>query len=155
VDTEDLVTAEALFLAGKSGVYGLAPLAVAVAFGLDPSPGMLAVPLIGTLTGFGFACFGIWVSGLVPSINSFNYVISIILTPVFLVAGTFFPIDGLPGWAQGVAQLNPLHHCVELVRHAAFGFALGPDLRSVAVLVVFGVLMWFLAVRSLRGKLVQ
>ena len=155
VDTQDLVTAEALFLALKSGAYGLAPLAVAIGFGLDPAPGMLLVPLIGALAGFGWACFGIWVSGLVPSINSFNYVISCLLTPVFLVAGTFFPVDGLPGWAQSAAQLNPLHHCVELVRHAAFGLEPLADLGHVAVLVVFGALMWLLAVRSLRARLVQ
>ena len=155
VDTEDLVTAEALFLALKSGAYGLAPLAVAVGFGLDPSPGMVLVPLIGALTGFGFACFGIWCSAIVPSINSFNYVISIVLTPIFLVAGTFFPVDGLPGWAQSLAVLNPLYHCVQLVRHAVFGLEPAADLLSVALLTLFGVAMWAIAVRALRGRLVQ
>ena len=155
VDTQDLVTAEALFLALKSGAYGLAPLGVALAFGLDPAPGMLLVPLVGALAGFGWACFGIWVSGVVPSIDSFNYVISCLLTPVFLVAGTFFPIEGLPGWAQRLAQLNPLYHLVELVRDAAFGLQPLADLGHVGVLVLFGALMWALAVRSLRRRLVQ
>jgi lipooligosaccharide transport system permease protein len=155
VDTQDLVTAEALFLAVKSGVYGLAPLGVAIAFGLDPAPGMLLVPFFGALAGFGWACFGIWVSGLVPSINSFNYVISCLLTPVFLVAGTFFPVSGLPGWARTAAQLNPLHHCVELVRHAAFGLRPLADLGHLAVLALFAAVMWLLAVRSLRARLVQ
>ena len=41
---------------------------------------------------------------------------------MFLTAGTFFPISGLPEWAQVLAQFNPLYHCVQLVRHAAFGF---------------------------------
>ena len=41
---------------------------------------------------------------------------------MFLVAGTFFPISGLPEWAQVAAWFNPLYHCVELVRRAAFGF---------------------------------
>ncbi len=155
VDTQDLVTAEALFLALKSGTYGLAPLGVAIAFGLDPSWGMLLVPLIGVLTGFGFACFGIWISGVVPSIDSFNYVISIVLTPIFLVAGTFFPIDGLPRWAQLAAQANPLYHCVQLVRDAVFGAIGVHDLGHVAVLAAFGVLMWMLAVCRLRARLVQ
>lgn len=155
VDTEDLVTAEALFLALKSGVYGLAPLVVAVGFGLDPSWGMLLVPLIGVLTGFGFACFGIWCSAVVPSINSFNYVISIVLTPIFLVAGTFFPVDGLPGWAQRLAQLNPLYHCVQLVRDAVFTTFSLADVGHVAVLLVFGAAMWLVAVRALRRTLVQ
>ena len=35
---------------------------------------------------------------------------------MFLVAGTFFPLDGLPQWAQILGNLNPLYHCVELVR---------------------------------------
>ncbi len=154
VDTEDLVTAEALFLALKSGVYGLAPLTVAVGFGLDPSPGMLLVPLIGVLTGFGFACFGIWCSAVVPSINSFNYVISIVLTPIFLVAGTFFPVDGLPRWAQLLAQLNPLYHCVELVRHAVFGLHGLQDLWHLGFLIAFALVSWRLAVRYMERRLI-
>ena len=95
---------------------------VAMVFGLDPAWGMFAVPFIGFLAGFGWACFGICIAGFASSIENFNYVISAVLTPLFLVAGTFFPIDQLPDWAQVLAQLNPLYHCVELVRHAAFGW---------------------------------
>ena len=43
VDTEELVTAEALWIATRAGVYGCAPMLVAMLFGLDPSFGMLAV----------------------------------------------------------------------------------------------------------------
>jgi lipooligosaccharide transport system permease protein len=115
---------------------------------------MLLVPLVGVLTGFGFALFGIWVSGIVPSIDSFGYVISAVLTPLFLVAGTFFPIDGLPDWASTLALLNPLYHCVELVRHAVFGLQpltdLGPRRRARRLRRV----MWLLAVRRLRTRLV-
>jgi len=153
VDTEELVSAEALWIALRSGIYGAVPMLVAVGFGLQPSWGMLLVPPIGVLTGFGFAAFGIWVSGIVPSIDSFGYVISAVLTPLFLVAGTFFPLDGLPGWAQSAALLNPLFHCVELVRAAVFGLQLA-DLGHVLALVLFAVAMWLLAVRRLRSRLV-
>ena len=47
VDTEELVTAEALWIATRAGVYGCVPLLVAIAFGLDPAWGMLTVPFIG------------------------------------------------------------------------------------------------------------
>ena len=153
VDTEELVTAEALWIALRSGIYGAVPMLVAVLFGLQPSFGMLLVPFIGVLTGFGFAAFGIWISGIVPSIDSFGYVISAVLTPLFLVAGTFFPVDGLPEWAQALAQLNPLFHCVELVRAAVFGLHVS-DLLHVLALVVFAIAMWLLAVRRLRKRLV-
>ena len=154
VDTEELVTAEALWLALRAGGLGAVPMLVAIAFGLDPSWGMLLVPAIGVITGFGFALFGIWVSAVVPSIDSFGYVISAVLTPLFLVAGTFFPIDGLPDWASTLALLNPLYHCVELVRHAVFGLQPLTDLAHVAALAVFAGLMWLLAVRRLRARLV-
>ena len=155
VDAEELVTAEALWISARAGTYGCTPLLVAMVFGLDPSWGMLLVPFIGFITGFGWACFGILVAAVLKSIDNFNYVTSTVITPLFLVAGTFFPIDNLPEWAQVLAQFNPLHHCVELVRHAAFGWEGWVDVARVAALVAFGLVMWRLAISRMTKKLVD
>ena len=154
VDTEELVTAEALWIGVRAGIYGCAPMLVAICFGLDPSWGMLTVPLVGILAGFGWGNFGIAIAARVNSIDNFSYVQSALLTPLFLVAGTFFPIDGLPEWAQVAAQLNPLYHLVELVRHAVFGFEPGADLAHLAVLAVFGLVCWRIAIRWLERRLI-
>src|SRR3954451_1472532 len=74
VDTEELVTAEALWIGVRAGVYGCAPMIVAMFFGLDPSWGMLAVPFFGFVAGFGWAAFGIAVAGKMNSIDNFSYV---------------------------------------------------------------------------------
>ena len=87
------------------------------------------------------------------SIDNFSYVMSAVITPLFLVAGTFFPIDGLPEWAQVASQLNPLFHLVELVRGAVFGFEL-VDLWNLAFLVGFGLLTWRIAIRWMTQKLI-
>jgi lipooligosaccharide transport system permease protein len=155
VDTEELVTAEAIWIATRAGVYGCVPMIVAIFFGLDPSWGMLTVPLIGWLAGFGWGCFGIMVAGFASSFENFNYVVSAVLTPLFLVAGTFFPLDQLPRWAQILGELNPLHQCVELVRHAVFGFEGWTDLVRVAVLVVWGLVLWRIAIHAMERKLVD
>jgi lipooligosaccharide transport system permease protein len=155
VDVEELVTAEALWIAVRAGTYGCAPLLVAMVFGLDPSWGMLLVPFFGFVAGYGWACFGILVAAIASSIENFNYVISAGLTPLFLVAGTFFPIDGLPDWAQTLAQANPLHHLVELVRHAAFGFEGWSDVVHLSVLVAFGLAMWRLAAWRMEKRLIE
>jgi lipooligosaccharide transport system permease protein len=155
VDTEELVTAEALWIAMRAGTYGCAPLFVAIAFGLDPRPQMLVVPAIGFTAGFGWASFGITVAATMKSIDNFSYVISAVITPLFLVAGTFFPIDGLPRWAQDAAQLNPLYHTVQLVRHAAFGFHAGADLVHVAALLVFAFAAWRLAIWRMTRRLIS
>jgi lipooligosaccharide transport system permease protein len=155
VDTEELVTGEALWIAMRAGVFGCAPLLVAMVFGLDPSWGMLAVPLIAFTAGFGWASFGIVIAAVLKSIDNFSYVTSTVITPLFLVAGTFFPIDQLPEWAQVAANFNPLYHCVQLVRHAAFGWEFPADLGHYGALLLFGLLAWRLSINRMTRKLVN
>jgi lipooligosaccharide transport system permease protein len=155
VDTEELVSAEALWIATRAGVYGCVPMLVAMAFGLDPSWGMLTVPLIGWIAGFGWACFGIAVAGYAKSIENFNYIVSAVLTPLFLLAGSFFPLDEFPEWARVLANINPLHHCVVLVRHAVFGLDGWEDLARVGALVTFGAIVWRIAIHAMTRKLID
>jgi lipooligosaccharide transport system permease protein len=155
VDTEELVTAEALWIAVRAGTYGCTPMLVAMLFGLDPSPGMLLVPPIAFVAGYGWACFGIAVASRMNTIDNFSYVISAVITPLFLVAGTFFPIDGLPDWAQTAAQANPLYHLVQLVRHAVFGFEPGADLVHLGVLLAYALATWRIAVRWMEKRLID
>ncbi len=154
VDVEELVTAEVLWVSLRAGVYGTVPLLVAMAFGLPPSWGMLAVPAIAALTGVGWASFGVLVAAILKSIDHFSYITSIVITPVFLVAGTYFPLDGLPTWARTMGYCNPLYHCVQLVRHASFGWHAQADLVHVAVLVAFGLVMWRLAIWRSTARLI-
>jgi lipooligosaccharide transport system permease protein len=154
VDVEELVTAEMLWIGIRSGFYGCFPLVVTIGFGLDPTPGMLLVPLFCFTTALGFAGFGVAMAATVAKIDQFSYVTTLFVTPLFLVAGTFFPIDGLPQGAQVVAQLNPLHQLVELVRGAAFGFE-AIDLARYAFLIGFALLTWRIAVSRMHKRLID
>lgn len=154
VDVEEIVTAEMLWIGIRAGFYGCFPLIVAIGFGLDPVPGMLLVPLFCFVTALGFAGFGITMAAIVEKIDQFSYVTTLFVTPLFLIAGTFFPIDQLPEWAQAAANLNPLYQLVELVRGAAFGFE-STDLIRFAVLVAFALAMWRLAVRRMTIRLID
>jgi lipooligosaccharide transport system permease protein len=155
VDVEELATAEVVWLGIRAGVYGMAPLVVSMLFGLDPSWGMLVVPLIGAVTGLGFAALGVFAAATVAKIDHFNYIQSALITPLFLVSGTFFPIDELPRGVEIASYFNPLYHCVELVRHAVvFGFE-SADLWHAAFLVVFALASWRLAVWRLEKRLID
>ena len=155
VDVEELVTAEILWISLRAGVYGLAPLVVGFAFGLKPEPGMLLVPLIGFITGFGFAAFGVLIAAVAKTIDNFNYVTSAVLTPMFLVAGTFFPITTLPHSLREVAKFNPLYHCVSLVRDVSLQTLSTADLGHAAVLTGFALAMWRIAIWRLRLRLID
>ncbi len=154
VDVEELVTAEMLWISLRAGVFGCFPLIVSFAFGLDPTAGMLLVPFFGFITALGFAAFGIAVAATVEKIDQFNYVTTVVITPLFLVAGTFFPINQLPTGFQVAAQFNPLYQLVELVRGAAFGFE-AVDLLRIAALLLFSLAMWRLAVRKMSTRLID
>jgi lipooligosaccharide transport system permease protein len=154
VDVEELVTAEALWIGARTGIYGCVPMLVATVFGLDPSWGMLLVPLIAGLAGYGWACCGIFIAAKAKSIESFSYWQSGLLTPMFLIAGTFFPLSGLPQWAQIAGNFNPLFHCVQLVRHSVFGLQGWADAGHLAFLVGFALLCWRLAIRYMERRLI-
>jgi lipooligosaccharide transport system permease protein len=155
VNVKDLVTAEVLWIALRTGVYAIAPLGVAVAFGMRPGWGVVAVPFIAFLTGFGFAAFGVAVAAMAKAITNFNFIISGLLTPLLLIAGAYFPVTFLPQWARTLDEANPLFHCVELVRDAVFGFNVRRDLVHVAALLLFAGVMWWLAAQRLRPVLID
>ena len=154
VDVEELVTAEMLWIGIRAGFFGCFPLIVGIAFGLSPTWGMLLVPLFALITALGWAGFGVAVAASVAKIDQFNYVTTLVITPLFLVAGTFFPIDQLPEWAQVLANFNPLYQLVELVRHACFGFE-AVDIARFAGLAALSTILWRIAVNRLEKRLID
>jgi lipooligosaccharide transport system permease protein len=155
VDVSEIVTGESLFLGVRAGVYGTAPLLVAFFFGLPPEPAMLLVPLVGALTGIGMAALGMLFGTLSETFDGLSYVVSGVLTPLFLLAGTFFPLNRMPDWLRVLAWFNPLYHCVQLVRNCAFGLHPGADLVHVGALVLFAAVVWRLAVWRTEVRLID
>lgn len=155
VDVEEIVTGEVLWLGVRSGLYGIVPLLVACAFGLPPTPAMLLVPAIAVLTAIGFAALGMLFASFVSTFDNLSYVIGGVITPLYLVAGTFFPLTRLPLWLRAAAQFNPLYHCVELVRHCAFGLHPAADIVHVGALALFALLAWRLAIWRTRARLID
>jgi lipooligosaccharide transport system permease protein len=155
LDVEELITAEILWVSLRAGVYGMAPLLVGLAFGLSPEWGMLLVPAVGFLTGFGLCAFGVLIAAVAKTIDNFNYVTSAVLTPMFLVAGTFFPVSTLPAGLRQIAEVNPLYHCVQLVRDCSLGGLQLADVGHAGVLLAFALLMWRLAIWRLKGRLID
>ena len=153
VDVEELVTAEMLWISLRAAVFGCFPLIVTMFFGLEPKVTMLLVPIFAFVTAMAFSAFGITMAASVSKIDHFNYVTTLVITPLFLVAGTFFPIDQLPEGFQIAAQFNPLYQLVQLVRDACFG--LEPvDILRFAGLLVLALVLWRIAIRRLERRLI-
>ena len=66
--------------------------------------------------------------------QAYTWVFRFVVTPLFLLSGTFFPIDSLPAWATYIANATPLYHGIELVRALTTGTVTAFQLVNVAYL---------------------
>lgn len=130
-------------------------LAVATALGVIRSWwALLALP-VAMLCGLAFAAPVFAFAATQSDGQGFSVLLRFAVMPMFLFAGTFFPIDQLPGWLQPVAWLTPLAHAVGLCRELAIG---APTVAGAALNVGY-LLLWvavgyWLALKSFRRRLV-
>jgi ABC-2 type transport system permease protein len=92
----------------------LAPLAgvALTAAGFAAAAGALA------LTAFGLSALGVAFAWPMRSTAGFHAVMMLVLMPMWLLSGAFFPLAGAPGWLGWTMRLNPMTYGVALVRHA-------------------------------------
>ncbi len=150
----ELVTGEAAWIGARSAGVAVVTLAVAVLFGVRLSPTVVAVPVIGWVGGFAFACLFAAIAARLRSMNQFPLVISLVFLPIFLVSWAFFPLDDAPAWLRVPAYANPMSHLVTLMRGAALGVGTTVELlTSTGVLLLTTALSWLVAVRWLGASL--
>jgi lipooligosaccharide transport system permease protein len=133
---DDIVLAEIVWAASKAWLSGSTILAVAAVFGLATSPlAVFALP-VAFLTGLAFAAVGIIMTVLAKNWDFFSFYMTLVMTPMTMISGVFFPAEQLPRPVLAVAQALPLYHGVELVRPLVAGRA--PDGVALHLLVLLG-----------------
>ncbi len=150
ITVAELVTGEALWTGVRAAGTAAVTLTVAALFGVGLAPTVVLAPVIGLVGGFGFACLGAIFAARLKSTHQFTFVIAGFVVPMFAVAGSFVPLETAPAWLRWPAQLNPVTHVVELFRAVAFAqTSVGSWMVSLAVLLGFTALAWWVAVRQL------
>lgn len=144
VSLDDVVAGEWLWAAAKATLSGAAILVVIALLGFVHSPlALWALPAI-FLTGLCFAAMGLIITALAPSYDFFMYYFTLLITPMMLLSGVFFPIEQLPQGVQWAAQVLPLSHSVQLIRPLLSGAV--PDAAWLHVAVLGGIAAVALAV---------
>lgn len=86
--------------------------------------------------------------------SSFSMVQRMVVTPLFLFGGAFYPVDALPDWLRPVAWATPLWHGVELCRGFILHTLGAVDfLFHVVVLTVWLVPGWIVCNRFFARRL--
>lgn len=155
LEVDDIVAGEMLWCATKGVISSSAILIVALALGaINGVDTLICVPIF-LLIGLCFAGPAITVSALSPSYDFFNYYVALVMTPMFIFCGVFYPINSLPELVQTLVQLLPLTHAVALVRPLAAGQAANDVALHASVLLGYAAVGFYASAVFVRRRLVQ
>jgi len=155
LNADEIITGEIVWGATKSVIGTVIMLIVISLFGLVSFQSAIFIVLAAFLGGIAFGSVAMYCTGMVERIELFNLPVFLFITPMFLFSGTFFPITGLPLWAQYFALILPLTHLVNLVRALSFGVVSSELFISLAYLSVFCLVMFPLAIYKMRRRLIK
>ncbi len=153
LEIDDILAGEMLWCATKSLFSGMAILAVAAVLGVVESwQAVWVIPVV-FLIGLCFAGLALIMSSLAYNYDFFNYYFVLIVTPMYILCGVFYPIESLPAAVQGAVQVLPLTHAVMLTRSLVAGAELTQPLLHITVLLLYAAVSYAIALVLVRKRL--
>ena len=149
---DDIVAGEVVWAASKAWLSGATILAVVAVFGLAASPLVILALPFAFLVGLAFAAVGLIMTVLAKNWDFFSFYMTLVMTPMTMISGVFFPAEQLPRPVLAVAQALPLYHGVELVRPLVAGRLPGNMLAHIAVLVAYAAVGYAMAIFFARRR---
>jgi lipooligosaccharide transport system permease protein len=151
----EIAIGEMMWALMRAALYAVAMFVIMLVLGLILSPwGLLIVPAA-LLVAAAFAAAGLAGTSYLRTVNDFDIPMGLIVMPMFLFSGTFFPIDIYPEPIQWLMQINPLYHSISLMRGLSTGIVGWQQVWDFAFLAgLFALCMW-LAMRQMERKLIK
>ncbi len=94
-------------------------------------------------------------AALAASYDFFNYYTTLLITPMFIFSGVFYPVATLPAVAQVVVNILPLSHAIALIRPLVAGQPLADPGLHIAVLLGYAVVGYVAASIFIRRRLIR
>ncbi|MCC6618445.1 MAG: ABC transporter permease [Chloroflexi bacterium] len=151
----EIAIGEMLWALMRSALYAVAMFFIMWAFGLILSPwGVLMIPAA-LLVAAAFSAAGLAGTSYLRSVNDFDVPMGLIVMPMFLFSGTFFPISIYPWFIQAFMQATPLYHSISLIRGLSTGIVGPAQAWDLVYLVAFFAFFMWLAMRQMERKLIK
>jgi lipooligosaccharide transport system permease protein len=150
----DVAVGELIWALIRGGIYAIAFLLVMVVLGLAVSPWVLLTVPAALLIGFAFGAVAMAATSFMRTWQDFD-LINLVILPMFLFSGTFYPIDAYPEALRVFVQLTPLYQGVDLLRSLAVGHLDPVLLVHVAYLALMGIAGLYLVSRRLDKLLLK
>jgi ABC-2 type transport system permease protein len=157
VTRSSIVLGQALGGATLALVQGVLLLLLAPAAGISLTmSGVVAAVAVMFVISFGLTSLGLVIAWRMESVQGFHAIMNLILIPIWLLSGAFFPAAGVPAWLEWAMRLDPLTYgvaafrrCLYLGNPAAVGEA-PPLLLSLILTVVFTAVAFIAATNAAR-----
>ena len=101
---------------------------------------------------FSFVGIGMILTRFVKEAQSAVAAANAIMFPMMFLAGSFFPIEMMPGFLQKVARLLPLYYVNEGLRAAMVSGDNGAALRYAAIIGVFAAVVFILGIIATKWE---
>jgi lipooligosaccharide transport system permease protein len=150
----DVAVGELVWALIRGGIYAVGFILVMVVMGLVRSPLVLLTLPGSLLIGFAFAAVGMAATSFMRTWQDFD-LIQLVILPLFLFSGTFYPLDAYPDGLRLFVQLTPLYQGVELLRSLVVGHLAPSLLIHVAYLTVMGIIGLAIVARRLDKLLLK
>ena len=151
----EIALGEMLWALIRAALYAVAMFVIMLVLGLILSPwGLLIIPAA-LLVAAAFAAAGLAGTSFLRTVNDFDVPMGLIVMPMFLFSGTFFPIEVYPEWVQWLVQLTPLYHAINLIRGLSTGLVGLAQLWDFIYLVAFFAISITIAMRQMEKRLIK
>jgi lipooligosaccharide transport system permease protein len=150
----DVAVGELVWALIRGGIYAIAFLIVMAVLGLAVSPWVLLTVPAALLIGFAFGGVAMALTSFMRSWQDFD-MIQLVILPMFLFSGTFYPLDAYPEALRVLVQLTPLYQGVDLLRSLAVGHLDGSLVVHVLYLAAMGIAGLWVVSRRLDKLLLK
>jgi lipooligosaccharide transport system permease protein len=139
----------------RGTLYVITFVLVMVGLGLVLSPMLFLVIPASILIGAVFSAACLATSAYLRTVQDFDLPMGLVVMPMFLFSGIFFPISVYPVPIQVAMEATPLFHAVGLLRGLDTGLLGLHELWDLVYLVVFGAIAMWIALNRLEQRLVK
>jgi lipooligosaccharide transport system permease protein len=152
---KEIAIGEMLWALMRASLYAVSMLILMTVLGLVLSPwALLALPITLFISA-AFSAAGLAGTAYLRTVQDFDIPMGLIVQPMFLFSGTFFPISVYPVPIQIFMQATPLYHAINLVRGLSVGLVGWAQLWDFVYLLGFAVLAMWIAMRQMERKLIK
>jgi lipooligosaccharide transport system permease protein len=150
----DIVLGEIFWAQLRGTLYAAGFLIVMLVLGLVESAwAILALPAA-MLCSTALSSGAMVLTGITKQISSLEKVMTLIVFPLFLFSGTFFPIDVYPSLLRPVIEAMPLYRAAHLLRSFTTGNISVTVLVDVIYLLAMSIVCLWFAVRLVQRRMI-